>query len=89
MDDSLASIGQNMPNLECVDIATYLETDIFDEQQPTHEEMEHYIPFFIGLAKCPRLKELEVNFDFTDYVEYFPNITFLRFGRHCTRQGPL
>ena len=79
------SIGQNMPNLECVDIATYLDTDIFEENQPTHEEMEHYIPFFKGLAKCPRLVELGVNFDFADYVAYFPNTTFLKFGQHMTR----
>ena len=34
-----------MPNLECVDIVTYLETDFYEEQ-PTPEEMEYYIPFF-------------------------------------------
>ena len=39
----LESVGENMPNLECVDIATYLETDFYEEQ-PTHEEMEYYIP---------------------------------------------
>ena len=40
---------------------------------------------FKGLAKCPRLLELSVNFDFADYVAYFPNITYLRFGQNCTR----
>ena len=41
----LESIGETMPNLECVDIVTYLETDFYEEQ-PTPEEMEYYIPFF-------------------------------------------
>ena len=84
MNGRLESVGQNMPNLECVDVATFLKTDIFEEQ-PTPEEMEYYIPFFKGLAKCPRLVELGVNFDFTDYVAYFPDITFLKFGQHMTR----